>query len=119
MQFVSLQTFVSGPSGGRENDSDRRGDVAVKERQETKKPQMWKVLLHNDDYTSMEFVVWVLMTVFRLDPEESTRVMLRVHQNGIGVAGVFTREIAETKVRKVSGLARSHQFPLMCTTEEA
>ena len=98
--------------------SDREGGLAVKERPKTKKPKMWKVLVHNDDFTTMEFVVWILMTVFRHTAEESTRIMVHVHRTGIGVAGVFTKEIAETKVKKTLELARSYQFPLQCTTEE-
>ncbi len=98
---------------------DHQGDLVVKERTETKKPKMWKVLIHNDDFTTMEFVVWVLVTVFHHSPEEAARIMLHVHSSGVGVAGVFTREIAETKSRKVVQLARAHQFPLQATTEEA
>jgi ATP-dependent Clp protease adaptor protein ClpS len=106
-------------SGSDDKNTDREGGLVVKERVKTKKPKMWKVLVHNDDYTTMEFVVWVLVTVFHHSPEEAARIMLHVHQNGVGVAGVFTREIAETKTRKVVELARAHQFPLQATTEEA
>ena len=93
--------------------------LALEERVTTKKPSMYKVLLHNDDFTTMEFVVSILSSVFRRSPEEATRIMLHVHRTGIGVAGVYTREIAETKVRKVLNLAQAAQCPLQCTTEEA
>ena len=93
--------------------------LALEERVTTKKPSMYKVLLHNDDFTTMEFVVSILASVFRRTPDEATRIMLHVHRTGIGVAGVYTREIAETKVRKVLNLARAAESPLQCTTEEA
>ena len=97
----------------------KQSGLALKERTTTKKPPMYKVLLHNDDYTTMEFVVDVLRRVFRRNEAEATRIMLHVHKTGIGVAGVYTREIAETKVRKVLNLARAVESPLQCTTEEA
>jgi len=100
-----------------------QGDVRVVERtqQEDKlaRPRRWKVLLHNDDYTTMEFVVWVLQAVFHHDETTATQIMLHVHQNGIGVAGVYTREVAETRVSQVEALAREHEFPLRCSMEEA
>ncbi|MCB9743188.1 MAG: ATP-dependent Clp protease adapter ClpS [Alphaproteobacteria bacterium] len=104
-----------GPSRG----DDREGSLALKERTKLKKPKMYKVLLHNDHYTTMEFVVYVLQRVFRHSDAEATRIMLHIHTSGIGVAGVFTREIAETKSRKVIELARRADFPLQCTYEEA
>ena len=82
-----------------------------------KPPQMYKVLLHNDDYTSMEFVVAILQTVFHHSESSATRIMLHIHNHGVGVAGVFTAEIAETKVRNVMELAREAEFPLLCTME--
>jgi ATP-dependent Clp protease adaptor protein ClpS len=83
------------------------------------KPPLWKVVLLNDDYTPMEFVVEVLQVFFRLDKEQATRVMLHVHQKGKGVCGVFTREIAETKVAQVTQLARERNHPLLCKLEKA
>ncbi len=83
-----------------------------------KKPPLFKVLLHNDDYTTMEFVVFVLRTIFQHAETEAIRIMLQVHQQEVGIAGVFTYEIAETKVAKVAALAREHQFPLLCTLEQ-
>jgi ATP-dependent Clp protease adaptor protein ClpS len=83
------------------------------------KPRMYKVLLHNDDYTTMEFVVFILMSIFHRSEIDAVQIMLHVHKNGIGVAGVYTREVAETRVAEVEALARRHEFPLRCSTEEA
>jgi ATP-dependent Clp protease adaptor protein ClpS len=84
-------------------------------REKVEEPPMYKVFLHNDDYTTMEFVVEVLVFVFSKSPQESTRIMLNVHHKGIGLCGVFTREVAETKVDTVHALARERGFPLKCT----
>ena len=84
-----------------------------------KPPPLYKVLLLNDDYTPMEFVVLVLETFFAMPRDKATQVMLHVHTRGVGVCGVFTRDIAETKVSQVTEYSRSHQHPLMCTMEEA
>ena len=91
--------------------------VAVEPEKKLKKPNLYKVLLHNDDYTTMEFVVMVLMSVFHLSEPDAVQVMLHVHKNGVGVAGVFSYEIAETKVRKTTELAREYEYPLRCTME--
>jgi ATP-dependent Clp protease adaptor protein ClpS len=85
--------------------------------EEIKEPSMYKVLLHNDDYTTMEFVVQVLMYVFNKSIEDATRIMLNVHKKGLGVCGVYTYEVAETKVEKVRALAKENHFPLQCTME--
>jgi len=92
--------------------------LAVKTRPKTKKPSMYKVLMLNDDYTPMEFVVHVLERFFGMGHEQATRIMLHVHQRGVGVCGVFTYEVAETKVNQVMDLARKHQHPLQCTIEK-
>ncbi|MGF1468201.1 MAG: ATP-dependent Clp protease adaptor ClpS [Sandaracinaceae bacterium] len=81
------------------------------------KPRMWRVLMHNDDYTTREFVVDVLRTVFHHSETEAVRIMLHVHHNGVGVAGVFTREIAETKVGTVEQMARAREYPLRLSME--
>ncbi|MBT3060752.1 MAG: ATP-dependent Clp protease adapter ClpS [Candidatus Thiodiazotropha sp. (ex Lucina pensylvanica)] len=83
-----------------------------------KKPPLYKVIILNDDYTPMEFVVLVLETFFNMDREKATRVMLHVHTRGAGVCGVFTKDVAETKVSQVNDYSRSNQHPLMCTMEE-
>ena len=88
-------------------------------KQKTKPPTPYKVLFHNDDYTTMEFVVWVLQAVFHHDETTATEIMLHVHRRGIGVAGVYARDIAETRMAEVERLARVHEFPLRCSVEEA
>jgi len=92
--------------------------VATKTKPKTKKPSMYRVLLLNDDYTPMEFVVHVLERYFNKDAQEATQIMLHVHQKGIGVCGIFPFEIAETKVVQVTDLARKNQHPLQCTMEK-
>src|SRR5712692_3291916 len=96
-------------------------EVVTRTRTERKlqKPKMYKVLLHNDDYTTMEFVVFILQSVFHRSETDAVQIMLHVHKNGIGVAGVYTREVAETRVVQVEALAREHEFPLRCSLEEA
>lgn len=81
------------------------------------RPRMWRVLLHNDDYTTQEFVVWVLESIFHLPSAEAFAIMMHVHQAGVGVAGLFTRDVAETKVRATQQLAEQHEFPLLVTIE--
>jgi ATP-dependent Clp protease adaptor protein ClpS len=95
------------------------GATALEEaRPKLKRPPLYRVILLNDDYTPMEFVVGVLESVFGLDHNTATRIMLEVHYQGKGVCGVYTYEIAETKVAQVTGLAEQHQHPLLCTMEE-
>jgi ATP-dependent Clp protease adaptor protein ClpS len=98
--------------------SDGAGEVATESKQKLQKPPLYKVLLHNDDYTTMEFVVFILETVFHKSETDAYKIMMAVHQQGVGVAGVFTYEIAEAKVSKVIELARAQEFPLLCTMEE-
>lgn len=93
--------------------------VATKPKAKSKKPSQYKVLMLNDDYTPMEFVVLVLKRFFRMDLEQATRVMLHVHQRGVGVCGIFSYEVAETKVNQVMDFARQNQHPLQCTLEKA
>ena len=95
-------------------------DLAVKEaKPKLKRPPLYRVVLINDDYTPMEFVVEVLETVFGMERAKATRVMLEVHTKGKGICGVYSYEIAETKVAQVMGIARQHQHPLLCTMEES
>lgn len=98
-------------------DDDGDTAVATKKKAKTKKPKLYKVLLHNDDYTSMEFVVMILASIFHLQENRAVEVMLHVHERGVGVAGVYTYEVAETKVRKAMDLAREYEFPLRCSME--
>jgi len=93
-------------------------DVLTENKQKLQKPPLYKVLLHNDNFTTMEFVVFVLMNVFHHTEPEAIRIMLQVHHQEVGIAGVFTFEIAETKVAKASQLAREYDYPLLCTLEE-
>jgi ATP-dependent Clp protease adaptor protein ClpS len=106
-----------------EADGDGTGQsqigVATKTRAKSKKPSQFKVLMLNDDYTPMEFVVMVLKRFFQMDLEQATRVMLNVHQKGVGVCGIYTYEIAETKVNQVMDFAKQNQHPLQCTLEKA
>lgn len=123
--IVTLSEQASG-DGGDDDDvrgNDPNGDdpstgVIVKTRPKTKKPSMYKVLMLNDDYTPMEFVVHVLEQFFNKSREEATQIMLHVHKRGVGVCGVFTYEIAETKVTQVMDFARRHQHPLQCIMEK-
>ncbi|MBV8765531.1 MAG: ATP-dependent Clp protease adapter ClpS [Hyphomicrobiales bacterium] len=92
--------------------------VVTKTKPRVKRPNMYRVLLLNDDYTPMEFVVHVLIRFFNKNQEDATRIMLHVHQNGVGECGVYTYEIAETKVTQVMDFARKHQHPLQCVMEK-
>ena len=107
------------PKGPGGSDGDDQVGIATKTRTRPKKPSMFKVLMLNDDYTPMEFVVMVLKRFFHMDLEQATRVMLHVHQKGVGVCGVFPYEIAETKVNQVMDFARQNHHPLQCTLEKA
>lgn len=95
-------------------------EAAVAEsRTRVRKPPLFKVLLHNDDFTTMEFVVYVLESVFHLPEDEAVQIMLHVHKRGVGVAGTFTYEVAEMKVAMTTTMAQAHEYPLLCTMEEA
>jgi ATP-dependent Clp protease adaptor protein ClpS len=102
----------------RDDDQGPTTGVVVKPKPRVKKPSMYKVLMLNDDYTPMEFVILVLEKIFSKSHEEATHIMLHVHQKGAGVCGVFTYEVAETKVTQVMDLARQNQHPLQCTLEK-
>ncbi len=98
---------------------EEEGDLAVEQesRDKVEKPRLYKVLLHNDHYTTMEFVVMVLINIFHKSETEATRIMFDVHRKGTGLAGIYQREIAETKVERVRTLAQQAQFPFLCTME--
>ena len=87
--------------------------------EKVEEPPLFKVLLHNDDYTTMEFVVWILESVFNMPEEQAIQVMLNVHLRGVGVAGIYTFEVAETKVERTTALAREQEYPLLVTMEKA
>ena len=107
-------------SGQRPRADDGPGTAtATRTEKKLKQPAMYRVLLHNDDYTTMEFVVYVLQSIFHHDETKAVQIMLHVHKTGIGVAGVYTREVAETRASQVEDLACEHEFPLRCSTEEA
>ena len=114
---VLRMSAVMGPDDGDSNDENQTG-IVTKTRPETKKPSLYKVLLLNDDYTPMEFVVHVLERFFNKGREEATRIMLHVHQKGVGICGVYTYEVAETKVTQVMDFSRQNQHPLQCTMEK-
>ena len=99
---------------------DRDGGSEVLTEQETKleKPKLFKVLLHNDDFTTMEFVVFVLQYVFNRDEPEAFTIMLKVHNEGLGIAGIYPYDIANMKSEKAMNLAKAREFPLLCTVEE-
>ncbi len=114
--YIVAMIPTLGPT--RDDDDDTGSGVATKTKPKTAKPALYKVLLLNDDYTPMEFVVLTLQRFFKMTIEDATRVMLHVHQRGVGVCGIFTYEVAETKVTQVTDFAREHQHPLQCTMEK-
>jgi ATP-dependent Clp protease adaptor protein ClpS len=103
--------------GGRGTETERDEGVALAERPKTRRPSMYRVLLHNDDFTTMEFVVEVLVRHFEMTETEAARVMLQVHHLGVGVAGTFTRDEAETRIERVTVEAEAAGFPLLLTME--
>ena len=116
-EFRTIRAAQDGDEG--DSGGQHQIGVATKTRAKPKKPSQFKVLLLNDDYTPMEFVVVVLKRFFQMDMDQATRVMLHVHQKGVGVCGVFTYEVAETKVNQVMDFAKQNQHPLQCTLEKA
>jgi ATP-dependent Clp protease adaptor protein ClpS len=101
-----------------ERDYELDEQVVAESKTRLKKPPLYKVLLHNDDFTTMEFVVYVLQSVFGLDESAAFHIMMKVHLEGVGVAGIYTYEVAEMKAAKVVELAHAHEYPLLCTVEE-
>jgi ATP-dependent Clp protease adaptor protein ClpS len=106
-----------GDKGG-DQERERQTGLLLKPRPKTKKPSMYKVLLLNDDYTPMEFVVHILERFFQKNRQEATDIMLHVHRRGVGICGIFTYEVAETKVAQVMDFARANEQPLQCTMEK-
>lgn len=119
-QSIPHLSDPEGPSvpGGGASDGENEIGLATKTRIRTKKPSQYRVLLLNDDYTPMEFVVFILERFFNRSTEEATRIMLHVHQKGVGICGIYTFEVAETKVAQVLDLAKRHQHPLQCVMEK-
>ncbi|WP_442945972.1 ATP-dependent Clp protease adapter ClpS [Novosphingobium sp. Leaf2] len=115
----AVRVTAADDDGDKGTGDDQQIGIATKTRAKPKKPSQFKVLMLNDDYTPMEFVVLVLKRYFHMDLEQATRVMLHVHQRGVGVCGVFPYEIAETKVNQVMDFAKENQHPLQCTLEKA
>lgn len=119
-QYIhDMATRLAGPDDKKPERPATRGEtgLALDERTRTKKPPMYKVLLHNDDYTTKEFVVFVLQSIFQRSESDAVAIMSHVHNHGVGIAGVYTFEIAETKVTKTVQLARSHEYPLQLSIE--
>ena len=108
----------AGGNGGRGEDEGTGTAVITRVKPQTKRPNLYRVLLLNDDYTPMEFVVHVLERFFGKDREDATRIMLHVHQHGVGECGIYTYEVAETKVTQVMDFSRKHQHPLQCVMEK-
>ena len=106
------------PRPDMDEDEDRQTGILLKPRPKTKKPAMYKVLLLNDDYTPMEFVVHILERFFNKNRQEATDVMLHVHRRGVGICGIYTYEVAESKVQQVMDFARANEQPLQCTMEK-
>jgi ATP-dependent Clp protease adaptor protein ClpS len=98
-------------------DPEQEGDLSVEKKPRVERPRRYVVVLHNDDYTTMEFVVLVLMKFFHLSETEATQIMLHVHHKGYGIVGTYTRDVAETKAAQVSDFAKEHGHPLRCTAE--
>ncbi|MEK7661487.1 MAG: ATP-dependent Clp protease adapter ClpS [Pseudomonadota bacterium] len=120
MKIISSFNIINSVKGTKTNPDEKSHvqAVATKPKPKPKKPSLYRVLMLNDDYTTMEFVIYVLEQVFGKSLEDATRIMLNIHQTGIGVCGVFTFEIAETKVYRVLDLARQNEHPLQCVMEK-
>jgi ATP-dependent Clp protease adaptor protein ClpS len=114
----AMARILLSKKNGQNDDGDLRGGTVTKAEPKTKRPSLYKVLLLNDDYTPMDFVVYVLERFFNKQSEDANRIMMHVHQKGVGICGVYTYEVAETKVAQVTNFARQHQHPLQCTMEK-
>ena len=116
--IFSMNSEGESEDGGFDHDDDQQAGLLLKPKPKTKKPSMYKVLLLNDDYTPMEFVVHILEKFFQKNREEATDIMLHVHRRGVGICGIYTYEVAETKVAQVMDFARANEQPLQCTMEK-
>jgi ATP-dependent Clp protease adaptor protein ClpS len=99
-------------------ENEREGEVLTESETKLEKPKLYKVILHNDDFTTMDFVVFILIQVFKRSEIEAFSIMLKVHTEGIGVAGIYPYEVAQMKAEKAMNLSRAHEYPLLCTVEE-
>lgn len=117
-QYIPQLNDPEPPKGPGTGDTDDQIGVVTQTRVKTKKPSLYRVMLLNDDYTPMEFVVFILERFFNKSPEQATRIMLHVHQKGVGLCGVYTYEVAETKVAQVLDLAQRNEHPLQCIMEK-
>ena len=115
--MMTLDEFIFHPIFSEMEDDDGESGVVTVTKNKVKKPRLYKVLLHNDDYSTMEFVIYVLKKHFGKSGPDAETIMLNVHNNGVGVCGIYTHEIAETKVAKVMKEAKKGGFPLLCTFE--
>jgi len=119
MGVRSVQPRMAGGNDKRRSEDEGQGTAVItRVKQQTKRPNLYRVMLLNDDYTPMEFVVLVLERFFNKDREDATRIMLHVHQHGVGECGVYTYEVAETKVTQVMDFSRKQQHPLQCVMEK-
>lgn len=115
--MIAMPVFMQSQRDG--DNANRGTSVITRTKPKTKKPNLYRVLLLNDDYTPMEFVIHILERFFQKDREAATRIMLQVHNHGVGECGVFTYEVAETKVSQVMDFARQHEHPLQCVMEKS
>ena len=109
--------WIGGAGGAGGAQGEDQSDLLTREKRKVERPKPWKVLLHNDDFTTMQFVIDILVQHFEKSPAEAIHVMLQVHRKGIGVAGVYPRDMAETKVAEVTAEAQAHEMPLLVTAE--
>tara|TARA_R110002072_G_scaffold64203_1_gene159040 strand:+ start:13493 stop:13876 length:384 start_codon:yes stop_codon:yes gene_type:complete len=114
---IYFNPILSGEDDYDDSDGSEQGGVATVVKKKVKRPRLYKVLLHNDDYTTMEFVIYVLQRHFRKTMDEAKDIMLKVHNNGVGICGIYTFEVAESKVEKVKKEAKDNGHPLLCTYE--
>lgn len=118
MEKSDLDYIQINPTLSNEHENEGDSGIITATKQKVKRPSLFKVLIHNDDYTTMEFVIYILQNLFGKSEDQATAIMLKVHEEGHGVCGIYTYEIAETKAQKVAELAKEEGHPLMCTVEK-